>query len=81
MQHDPKKVLHHIFFNSLNLSFSDGKCVIPAKGQLRCRKCRYAKCLANGMSPKFVLTTEEKKIRFRNFLKKKGDQVCLIIFE
>jgi hypothetical protein len=31
------------------------------------------------MSPKFVLTSDEKKIRFRNFLKKKGDQVYVSI--
>ena len=42
-------------------------------GKNRCKKCRYDKCLRFGMDPKWVLTQDEKRIRFRNFNKKKSD--------
>ena len=43
----------------------------------RCKKCRYLKCLSVGMDPKWVMSNEEKRIRFKNFFKKKDEQASV----
>jgi hypothetical protein len=40
----------------------------------RCKKCRYEKCLSVGMDPKWVMTNEQKKIRFQHYFKKKQER-------
>ena len=46
-------------------------CEITVKNRRRCQKCRYDLCLKIGMTPKAVLTEDQKKIRFKNAIKKK----------
>ena len=46
-------------------------CEITVKNRRKCQRCRYNKCLKIGMDAKWVLTNDQKKIRFRNFLRKK----------
>ncbi len=48
----------------------DGQCPITTRRK-KCRKCRYDKCIANGMRPDGVLNEEQRKVRFRNALRKK----------
>ena len=40
----------------------------------RCKKCRYEKCLAIGMDPKWVMTPEQKLVRFQHYYKKKMER-------
>lgn len=47
-------------------------CVISLKNRRRCQKCRYDLCLKSGMRPEAVLTVDQKKVRFRNMLRKKN---------
>jgi hypothetical protein len=54
--------------------FTDGQCKISGKWQIRCKKCRYDKCVSVGMDPKWVLSNDDKRIRFRNHNKRKSDQ-------
>ncbi len=42
-----------------------------------CKRCRYDKCLANGMDAKWVLSNDEKRIRFKHFFKKKDELASL----
>jgi hypothetical protein len=42
-----------------------------------CKRCRYDKCLANGMDPKWILSNDEKRIRFKHFFKKKDELASL----
>jgi len=48
-----------------------GNCKITVKSRRKCQKCRYLKCLKTGMNPHLVLTEDQKKVRFRNIIKKK----------
>ena len=48
-----------------------GTCDVGLKNRRKCQKCRYTRCLLNGMNPKAVLNEDQKKVRFRNSLKKK----------
>ena len=50
----------------------DGKCDITNKNRKKCQRCRYDACLKAGMNPHLVLTDEQKKVRFRKMLEKKG---------
>ena len=55
----------------------EGKCEVTVKTRRKCQKCRYDLCLKVGMDPNLVLSEDQKKVRFRNYLKKKagsGDQ-------
>ena len=56
---------------------TDGKCAIRAKSKQICKKCRYDKCVEVGMDSKWVLTNEEKRVRFKNFFKKKDELAML----
>ena len=47
-------------------------CDINTKTRRKCQKCRYVLCLKVGMKPEAVLTDDQKKVRFRNSLKKKA---------
>ncbi len=40
----------------------------------RCKKCRYEKCLSIGMDPKWVMTQEQKLVRFQHYYKKKQEK-------
>ena len=40
----------------------------------RCKKCRYEKCLSVGMDPKWVMTQEQKQVRFQHYYKKKMEK-------
>ena len=46
-------------------------CEVTVKTRRRCQKCRYELCLRNGMRPEAVLTQDQRKVRFRNAIKKK----------
>lgn len=46
-------------------------CEVTVKTRRKCQKCRYNLCLAQGMKPEAVLTDDQKKVRFRNSIKKK----------
>ncbi|TRY76250.1 hypothetical protein TCAL_08790 [Tigriopus californicus] len=50
----------------------DGKCNVTAKNRKKCQRCRYDKCVDMGMNPSLVLTDDQKKVRFRKMLEKKG---------
>lgn len=50
----------------------EGKCNVTAKNRKKCQRCRYDKCVEMGMNPSLVLTDEQKKVRFRKMLEKKG---------
>jgi hypothetical protein len=50
----------------------DSDCDITAKNRKKCQKCRYDKCLASGMNPVLVLNDDQKKVRFRKSIEKKG---------
>lgn len=50
----------------------EGKCDITSKNRKKCQRCRYDRCLHVGMNPSLVLTDEQKKVRFRKMLEKKG---------
>eukprot|EP00095_Tigriopus_kingsejongensis_P003147 maker-scaffold662_size116868-snap-gene-0.16 protein:Tk03147 transcript:maker-scaffold662_size116868-snap-gene-0.16-mRNA-1 annotation:"achain thyroid hormone beta dna binding domain homodimer with inverted palindrome tre" len=49
----------------------ESRCDITEKTRRKCQKCRYDLCLKSGMDPSLVLDDDQKKVRFRNFLKKK----------
>ena len=57
-----------------NLLLADGKCVIFPRCKQHCKRCRLDKCISIGMDPKWVMTNEEKRIRFKNFFKKKDEK-------
>ena len=57
----------------LIILISAGKCDIFPKSKQHCKRCRYDKCVRIGMDPKWVLTNDEKRIRFKNFFKKKDE--------
>lgn len=48
------------------------QCEVTVKTRRKCQKCRYTLCLAVGMRPEAVLTDAQKKVRFRNTLKRKA---------
>lgn len=50
---------------------SDGNCQITYIDRKQCSACRYVSCLRIGMKPELVLSEEDKKRRFKKFLKKK----------
>jgi len=50
---------------------SDQSCRITHIDRKQCSACRYFKCIRIGMKPELVLTEEDKKRRFKKFLKKK----------
>ena len=50
----------------------EGKCDVADKNRKKCQRCRYEKCLEAGMKPNQVLNAEQKKVRFRKMLEKKG---------
>ncbi len=56
-----------------------GDCMVDTKSRRKCQKCRYERCLANGMNPDAVLNDDQKKIRFRHSLKKKEARESLNI--
>ena len=47
------------------------RCPITMKTRRKCQKCRYDRCLEIGMESKWVLTGDQKKVRFRNLLGKR----------
>ncbi len=51
----------------------EGRCVIYPKSKQLCKRCRLDKCYEVGMNPKWVLSHEEKKIRFKHYFKKKEE--------
>jgi len=52
-----------------------GKCdVRGADNRIRCQFCRFQACLKAGMKSKFVLTPEQKSVRFRRHLIKKREK-------
>ena len=50
----------------------DKKCDVTLKNRKKCQRCRYEKCLAAGMNSRLVLTEDQKKVRFRKMIEKKG---------
>ena len=56
---------------------TDGNCVIVSKSKQICKKCRYRKCIEVGMDSNWVLTNDEKRVRFKNFFKKKDELAML----
>ena len=50
----------------------DEKCDITSKNRKKCQRCRYNRCIEVGMNPNLVLTDDQKKVRFRKMLEKKG---------
>jgi len=57
--------------DELPLCKSEGNCRITYADRKQCSACRYASCLRIGMKPELVLTEDDKKRRFKKFLKKK----------
>jgi len=57
--------------DELPLCKSEGDCRITYADRKQCSACRYASCLRIGMKPELVLTEDDKKRRFKKFLKKK----------
>ncbi|TRY80570.1 hypothetical protein TCAL_16754 [Tigriopus californicus] len=49
----------------------NNQCDITEKTRRKCQKCRYELCLNAGMDPSLVLDDDQKKVRFRNYLRKK----------
>lgn len=49
----------------------NNQCDITEKTRRKCQKCRYELCLSAGMDPSLVLDDDQKKVRFRNYLRKK----------
>jgi len=58
---------------TIKFIISDGKCTIYPKSKQLCKRCRLDKCLQIGMNPKWVLSAEEKKVRFKHYFKKKEE--------
>jgi len=50
---------------------AEQSCSITYIDRKQCSACRYFKCISIGMKPELVLTEEDKKRRFKKFLKKK----------
>ena len=44
-----------------------GHCNITSKSRIKCKKCRYEKCLAIGMKPELVLTDEADRKKYSRF--------------
>lgn len=53
---------------------SDGNCEVTHVDRKQCSACRYSKCIRIGMKPELVLTEDDKKKRFKKFLKKKESE-------
>jgi hypothetical protein len=45
-------------------TFSGGNCDVSNSVLRKCQKCRYNKCLSNGMDPKWVLSEDQKRSRY-----------------
>jgi len=58
----------------------DGACTITYQDRKQCSSCRYGKCISIGMRPELVLTEDEKKRRFKKFLKKKEEEASNIAY-
>lgn len=46
------------------------RCQITVDTRKKCQKCRYERCTLAGMRPDAVLNEDQKKVRFRNLLKR-----------
>jgi len=53
---------------------ADGNCEVTHVDRKQCSACRYSKCIRIGMKPELVLTEDDKKKRFKKFLKKKESE-------
>jgi hypothetical protein len=46
--------------------FTEMNCDATGVNRSKCRKCRYIKCIANGMDPNWVLNMEQTRKKFKN---------------